>query len=192
MTTPILEKPFIVESEKLFTADELFKMPEMDRYELAKGKLISMSPPGFEHGLIVMYIAGALHTYARSKKLGKVFAAETGFRLSRNPDTVRAPDAAFVSKDRLPTDKPKSYADLAPDLVVEVVSPSDDPDEVQEKIEDYLDAGVKAVWVVYPKTQSVTVYHSLNDVHVLRINDVLTAEHILPGFSLPVSQVFEE
>ena len=121
--------------------------------------------------------------------LGDVLGAETGFTLARDPDTVRAPDVAFVSKSRRPTNR-KGFVSLAPDLVVEVVSPSDEPDEVQAKIEDYLDAGVKVVWIIYPKTQSVTVYRSLADVYIVRADAVLTADDLLPGFALPVAHIF--
>ena len=183
MTTSIFEKPVFVESERLFTADDLLTMSSRGRFELTEGRLIEMSPPGSEHGLIAFSISLAIGNYVKRKKLGKVFAAETGFRLSRNPDTVRAPDVAFVSSARVPSPLPKGYMDIAPDLVVEVVSPSDDADDMQLKIKEWLEAGAKMVCYVYPSSRQVMVYRSLRD--------VLMGDDVLPDFSLPVKEIFE-
>ncbi len=122
-----------------------------------------------------------------------MFAAETGFRLTRNPDTVRAADIAFVSKDRLPAKLPKGYLDLAPDLVAEVVSPGNDPDEIQSKVREWLEAGARYVLVVYPGPRQIIVYRSLRQVTILTEGDTFTAPDTLgvPGFELQVSTIFE-
>lgn len=191
MATPVLDVARITETKKIITADDLLAMSSKGRYELTEGRLIEMSPPGSEHGLIVFSISLVIGNYVKQKKLGKVFAAETGFRLSRNPDTVRAPDVAFVSSARLPRPLPRGYMDLAPDLVVEVVSPSDDADDMQLKIKEWLDAGAKMVCYVYPSSRQVVIYRSLRDVRVLTDADALLGDDVLPDFSLPVNEIFE-
>jgi Uma2 family endonuclease len=191
MTPPILDIAPTTDTEKVITADELLAMSSKGRYELTEGRLIEMSPPGSEHGLIVFSVSLVIGNYVKQKKLGKVFAAETGFRLSRKPDTVRAPDVAFVSSARLPKPLPKGYMDLAPDLVVEVVSPSDDADDMQLKIKEWLDAGARMVCYVYPSSRQVVIYRSLRDVRVLTDADTLLGDDILPDFSLPVNEIFE-
>ena len=191
MATPVLDTAPTTETQKIITADDLLAMSSKGRYELTEGRLIEMSPPGSEHGLIVFSVSLVIGNYVKQKKLGKVFAAETGFRLSRKPDTVRAPDVAFVSSARLPKPLPKGYMDLAPDLVVEVVSPSDDADDMQLKIKEWLDAGARMVCYVYPSSRQVVIYRSLRDVRVLTDADTLLGDDILPDFSLPVNEIFE-
>ena len=131
--------------KKLFTAEELLRLPTDGlRLELVKGKLYEMPPAGARHGNVAIRIASRLNAHVETAELGQVFAAETGFVLRRDPDTVRAPDAAFVSRDRLPQGElPVGLLELAPDLVVEVVSPSDSRREVREKAESWLLGGVR-------------------------------------------------
>ena len=131
----------------LLTAEELLRLPGTGyRYELVKGELIKMPPAGAEHGGVSIKIASRLNVYVEAHKLGAVFAAETGFWLRRDPDTVRAPDAAFLTQERLSEGRlPKGYFEGAPDLVVEVVSPNDTASEVQAKVEDWLRAGARLV-----------------------------------------------
>jgi Uma2 family endonuclease len=179
------------EATKLMTAEELLQLPSSERYELVKGVLVEMAPPpGSEHGSLANQLAYLLTHYIRQHDLGRVFAAETGFRLARNPDTVRAADVAFVSKARCPAKFPKGYLDFAPDLVAEVVSPSDNPDEIQAKIKDWLDAGTQMVLFVYPGSRQVVVYRSLREVTVLTEKDAFSAPDILPGFACSVSDIF--
>jgi Uma2 family endonuclease len=133
---------------KTVTADELFMMPRDGfRYELSKGELIKMSPTGGKHGILTARLAAALVQHVEAHNLGETFGAETGFILSRNPDTVRAPEVAFVSREHIPPgDFPEKFWPGAPDLAAEVISPSDTLYEVEEKIEEYLEAGVKLIW----------------------------------------------
>lgn len=147
-------------------------------------------PPGSEHGALAANLAYLLNDHVRKNDLGRVFAAETGFRLARDPDTVRAADFAFVAKSRCPAKLPKGYLDLAPDLVAEVVSPNDDPDQVQAKVRDWIDAGVRLMLVVYPGSRQIAVYRSLRQVTILTDGDALELPDLLPGFTCPVSDIF--
>jgi Uma2 family endonuclease len=176
----------------LMTAEELFQLPDDDyKYELVEGEVIRMPPTGAEHGDVAVNAGALLRNYVKAHDLGRVSAAETGFILKRNPDTVRAPDAAFVAKERIPAEGiPRTYWPFAPDLAVEVVSPNDRFDEVQDKVAAYFTAGTRLVWVVLPKTQTVLAYRSLHDVRSLGVNDELSGEDVIPGFTCCVADLF--
>jgi Uma2 family endonuclease len=177
----------------VITADELLAMPMGmgKRYELVAGELRVMSPAGWRHGRIVSRLNSKLEAFADEQDLGVVFGAETGFRLASNPDTVRAPDVSFIAKKHLPQQEPKDgFWPGAPDLVAEVLSPGDRTGEVDEKIDAWLSAGSSVVWIVNPKLKTVTVYRSRSDVQSLAAGDMLTGELIIPGFSLPIDELF--
>ena len=175
-----------------YTAEDLMYLSsEGKRYELVKGEVVEQVLGGGRHGRIASRVNHRLGNFVEQNDVGEVFAAETGFRLASSPDTVRAPDAAFVSKERLPPEEQLiGFPALAPDLVVEVVSPGDSAGQVQAKVEDWLRAGVRLVWVAYPDTRSVVVYRALDEVVVLGPEEVLEGGPILPGFSCPVSEIF--
>ena len=179
-------------STKLMTADELLMLPDDGkRYELIEGVLNERALSGVVHGWTAMEAGALIYEYVRPRGLGAVFAPGTGFVLSTDPDTVRAPDAAFVAADRLPPgDPPPGYLRLAPDLVVEAVSPSDATSDLQSKVFAWLDAGCRLVWVVYPNTRSVTVYRSREDVRVLGEADTLNGSPVFDGFSAEVRDLF--
>lgn len=174
----------------LLTAEELLRMPDAScRRELIRGEVREKPPAGFQHGTVAMELGSLLATFVRTHRLGKVIAAETGFILQRDPDTVRAPDVAFISQQRLPAGEPPTgFPELAPDLVAEVVSPGDTTKEV--KVEEWLRAGVTLVWVVYPSSRSVVVYKSREEVSVLGEEDTLTGDPVLPGFQCQVRELF--
>ena len=176
----------------MVTADELLAMTDDGfRYELVKGELIRMPPPGHVHGIVAMSVAGPLYQHVKGNNLGVVYAAETGFLIHQNPDTVRAPDAAFVRQERIDeTGLVKGYWVGAPDLAVEVVSPGDTVGEVEEKVAEWLNAGTRMVWVVSPKLRTVTVYHSLIDVVMLTENDTLDGSDVVPGFRIALAEIF--
>ncbi|MFN7947827.1 MAG: Uma2 family endonuclease [Blastocatellia bacterium] len=176
----------------LITADELLQMPDDGfRYELVKGELHRMPPAGFEHGNIALNIGSKLKEHINQTSQGKVVAAETGFQIASDPDTVRAPDAAFVSQQRLDEiGRIKGYFPGAPDLAVEVVSPNDIYSEVEEKVLEWLDAGTRMVIVVNPRKRTVTVYRSQTDITILKENDTLSGGDVLPGFSCKVAELF--
>jgi Uma2 family endonuclease len=178
---------------KLTTANELLAMPDDGyRYELIEGELIRMSPAGDEHGRVIMRISGPLFVHVDAHNLGNVYGAETGFLLQQNPDTVRAPEVAFVSKERVEaTGRILGYRAGAPDLVVEVSSPSDRKREIHNKAAEWLAAGSRLVWVVDPKTRTITVYRSVSDVETLSEKDLLEGEGVVPGFRIEVVKIFD-
>jgi Uma2 family endonuclease len=177
---------------QLMTAEELWALPyNGKRRELVRGELREMPPAGSEHGVVAMMLGSALSGFVADRRLGLVFAAETGFRISRNPDTVRAPDVAFVRADRIASSGiPEAFIPGAPDLAAEVISPDDTLYEVEDKVHDWLDAGTRLVWLVNPRNRSVTVHKSGPQVSVLKRDDVLSGEDVVPGFELRVAEMF--
>jgi Uma2 family endonuclease len=177
---------------KPMTADELLVMPDDGyRYELVKGELIRMAPAGYQHGVRTVELTTALHSHIKAHKLGVVCAAETGFLLSQDPDTVRAPDIAFIARNRVEkAGAVKSYWIGPPDLAVEVTSPGDTVRQVEEKVAEWLAAETKMVWVVSPKLHTVTVYRSLTDIATLTEKDVLDGGDVVPGFKIEVAKIF--
>lgn len=177
---------------RLFTAEEFFHFPDEDGHlELIAGEVVRMSPAGGVQGELVLILGSELLRWARLHQLGRVYGAETGFVLRSHPDTVRAPDAAFVVRDRLPPEgSPDGFLPLAPDLAVEVVSPHDSLTEVEGKVFEYLDAGTRMVWVVNPRSERVTVYRSASQIRSLKRGEVLSGEDVLPGFELALDELF--
>ena len=150
-----------------------------------------MPPAGGRHGSVAMRIGALLSVHARDNQLGEVFAAETGFILRRDPDTVRAPDASFIAGDRLPPGElAGGYFDIMPDLAVEVLSPNDRPGEVQDKVDDWLGAGVRLVWVINPPTRSAMVYRSASDGQEMTEGDSLDGADMMPGFTCQLRELF--
>jgi Uma2 family endonuclease len=173
------------------TAEELFELPDDGlRHELVEGELRTTTPAGFEHGRVAARILARVLDHADEHELGSVLAAETGFVLGRDPDTVRAPDVPFVAADRLPTQPEPGFGRIVPDLVVEVVSPWDRASEVSSTAAMWLDAGVRLVWVVDPQARLASVHHPGGQVTVLREDGVLEGEGVLPGFRLPSATLF--
>jgi Uma2 family endonuclease len=177
---------------KLVTANELLAMPDDGYcYELLKGDLIRMPPPGHVHGLVAMNIAGPLHQHVKKNRLGIVYAAETGFWIEWNPDTVRAPDVAFITRERLEAAGTISgYFEGAPDLCAEVLSPRVSRRYTERKVAAWLDAGSRMVWVANPKLRTVSVHRSSSGVITLTEADELDGDDVVPGFKLPVAEVF--
>jgi Uma2 family endonuclease len=175
------------------TADELLRLPDNGmRRELIAGELYEMPPAGGEHGYVGGSAIGELRAFLKQHPEigGGLFAAETGFRLARDPDTVRAPDVAYVGPDRLDQARVRGYPELAPDFVVEVVSPNDTASEVQSKVDEWLRAGVLLVWVLYPATRTAMTFRSDGAVALLHADDTITAEPVLPGFACRLGDLF--
>jgi len=177
---------------QLLTAEDLLRMPDDGyRYELVRGEIRKMAAAGHRHGRVAMNVTLPLGQYVKSHNLGIVYAAETGFKLASNPDTVRAPDVAFVRRQRIEeVGNSEGYWPGPPDLAVEVVSPSDTYAEVEEKTLEWLDAGTRMVILVNPRQRSVTVYRSRSEIVILNENDVLDGGDVVPGWSMPVRDVF--
>jgi Uma2 family endonuclease len=175
------------------TARDLLLMPDDGfRYELVSGKLKKMPPAGHRHGRIVVNLTTSLDQHVRVNNLGAVYASETGFQIASDPDTVRAPDVAFVRRERLvAVGEVEGYWPGAPDLAVEVISSGDTYAEVEEKVLEWLDAGVRLVLVVNPRKRAVTVYRSRTDIVILTEEEVIEGGDIVPGWTMPVTSLFE-
>ncbi|MBC8231985.1 Uma2 family endonuclease [bacterium] len=190
-----IKSPKKSQPKQWMTAEEFFKIaPKFGRCELVKGEFVQMAPTGGEHGAIAAEILARLLIYVKNQDLGKVFAAETGFIIKhateeQEKDTVRGIDVSFVRKERI-TEVPRKYIPFPPDLAVEVVSPNDSESEIQTKVQEYQHAGVPLIWVVRPGAQTVTVYRLNSKTEVLGINDALSGEDIIPGFTCPVVDIF--
>ncbi|MGH2522008.1 MAG: Uma2 family endonuclease [Anaerolineales bacterium] len=181
------------EVETLVTGDELFAMGDIGPCELVEGRIVMMSPTGFEHGSYESNFDEHLKTFVKRHKLGRVVVGEVGIYTRRNPDTVRAADVAFISHERLAQRKKKrGYLDVAPELVVEVLSPNDSWSEVTQKLREYFAIGVRLVWVADPASRTVYAYRSLTDIREFPETAIFSGDDALPGFSVPVASLFEE
>lgn len=183
----------MAQQTRAITADELWRMPDdgYHRYELDRGRLVVMTPAGGLHGLVASRLHVALAIHVDAGRLGVVLSADTGFKLESDPDTLRAPDVAFIARDRIPaTGVPLGFWSGAPDLVVEVLSASDVRSEVNDKIAQYLRLGVKLVWFVEPSPRRVTVHAPDRPPQVLHESDTLDGGELLPGFHYPLSKLF--
>lgn len=177
---------------KQLTAEELLRMPDNGiRYELIKGELRVREPVGHNHGRIAANLTGSLIVHVSGHHLGAVYAAETGFLIATNPDTVRALDVAFVSQSRVDqVGDSKGYFPGAPNLAVEVISPGDTYSEVEEKALAWLEAGTRMVLTLDPRRRTVTVYKSLEEITILTEDAMLDGGDVVPGWSLRVGELF--
>lgn len=181
-------------ASQLLTAEDLLRMPRDGwRYELVEGELRRMPPPGFQHGTTAGEIGGRLFQHVQANELGVVPAAETGYKLRSNPDTVRAPDVSFVSRERLAATAfdQEGYFPGAPDFLVEVVSPSDSFADVQDKVYLWLAAGAKLVLAILPGPRTCFVYRPGQAVVRLGPTDVLDASDAVLGWSLNLAEIFK-
>ncbi len=174
------------------TEEELLRLPRGQyRYELINGELKTMSPAGHNHGRVTMRIASPLARFVWDNKLGEVFAAETGFKLTQNPDTVLAPDVAFISEERAAAVRQTSgYWPGAPDLAVEVVSPNERRLDVESKVTLWLKHGVKQVWIVDLKHETVTIYKSSTNYITFTGEEEVSADDLIPGFRIAIAEIF--
>ncbi len=172
------------------TAEELIRLSVPGRrFELVRGRLLVHEPAGMRHGRIAGELFALLWSHVRRQRLGRLYAAETGFKLENDPDTVRAPDIAFIAGARLPEPEPEGFAELAPDLVVEVLSPDDRPGAVLAKIGDWLNAGCRLVWIVDPRRRHVRVYRADGSESIVADAGTLDGEDVLPGFSCALASI---
>ena len=178
---------------KLMTAEELLNMPKDGyRYELVRGVLKKTAPVGHTVGYYELNISAELAMFVKANKLGRAYSPNTGFLLERNPDYVLAPDASFVRQERVEaTTEAHGYFPGVPDFVAEVISPSDRYTDVYDKAEEWLNAGARMVVVVNPRNKTVQVYRSMTDVVTLSETDMLDGGDVVPGWLLPVADIFE-
>ena len=180
-------------TKQLVTAEELLCLPDDGfRYELVRGELRKMPPAGQHHGAYALSIGASLRNFAMASGLGKAYAAETGFKLETDPDHVRAPSVAYLSRERVKAigDCP-GYVPGPPDMAVDVIIPTDTYTEIEEKIADWLDHGTRAVVIVDPSRHMVKVSRSITDDNWLTVADTLAVEDVVPGWEMPVREIFE-
>jgi Uma2 family endonuclease len=177
---------------QLVTAEDLQRLPRRGgRYRLIKGELRAMPPAGGEHGSVAMHLAASLYQAVSARHLGCVYAAETGFLLATNPDTVLAPDAAFIRRERLEQIGPSTgFIPVAPDVAVEVISPHDTYTEVEEKVSLWLQHGTQMVVVVNPRRRGVTLYRPGRPVLFLTEQDELSGDDVVPGWRVRIQDLF--
>ncbi len=179
-----------VEAPRLVTGEQLAQIGDMGRTDLVKGVIIHRSPTEYSHGRIVGNFSAILQAFVSQHKLGEVLVGQVGIYTARRPDTVRGADVAYISNERLARVQSSSYLDVAPELVVQVLSPDDRWGELMDKLSEYFAVGVQVVWVADPKTQSVYVYHAPNKVQHFSAEDALPGGEVLPGFDVPVAELF--
>jgi Uma2 family endonuclease len=174
----------------LMTAEALVSLSfQGKRSELVRGRLIISEPPGFAHGVIAARIAWHVMSFVYPRHLGVVIAAETGFTLARDPDTVRAPDVGFIRADRVPDPLPRGYSSIVPDLIVEVLSPDDRPGAVLSKVADWIEAGARLVWVIDPIRRAARVYRGDGSESYLSESESLDGEDVLAGLTIPLREI---
>ncbi len=182
------------QEKRLMTAEELWGLPERPgvRYELVEGELVEVPGAGGVHAELVMNLLLLLHPFVSGRDLGRVYADGLSYIIKRGPDLVRVPDVSFVSRERIPAGGiPVGFWPGAPDLAVEIVSPNDRAEDVREKVREYLAGGVRLVWVLWPSSRSVSVHAPGAPTRELRPDDELDGGELLPGFRVPVAELFE-
>jgi Uma2 family endonuclease len=172
-----------------YTAEELPSLTsDEEDFELIEGALVRIALPGFDHGAIQANVGTLLHIQVEERALGTV-VGRAGFILARGPDTVLAPDVAFIASSRFPG-QISGFAEFAPDAAVVIVSPSNSPGEIERKVAVYLQTGVRAIWVVYPEEQQVVVHTPHPAPSIFGAGEAIEGDEVLPGLSLPVAEIF--
>jgi Uma2 family endonuclease len=178
--------------ERLMTGEELYRRPDLNPCELIEGKIVPMAPTSFGHGEIELNLGSALRAWAKQTGRGRVPGGEVGIYVRRDPDTVRGADLLFISHERFARRSSEGYLDVAPELIVEILSSQDRWSDMAAKLADYFSAGVERVWIVDPRARRVFAYRTPADREALEIGQFLRDEDLLPGFSLPVADLFED
>jgi Uma2 family endonuclease len=177
---------------RLISGDELLAMGDIGPCELIEGNIVPMSPAGGRHGRIEFTVGRHIGNFVAERKNGRVMGGETGIYTRRNPDTVRGADVLFISKERMPNEPPAGFLETAPDLVVEVLSPTTRWKELRTKLVEYLAIGVAQGWIIDPVHRAIWVYRSATDVRQFVEGDTLNGEGALEGFALPLDTLFTE
>ena len=186
----VLDKIELRTNQPLITGEELYALGDSQRSELIAGKLKIMPPTGFLHGDIELNIGSILRAFVSQNKLGRVMVGEVGIYIQRNPDTIRGADVLYISQQRLAQVKSNSYLDIAPELIVEVLSPRDYWADINRKLHDYFSIKVDRVWIADPSRKMLYIYKSLTDITILQQDDIVTDDVILPNFKCKVSDFF--
>lgn len=173
------------------TAAELYHMGDIGPSELINGEIVTQMPTGHPHAFIESMLAFFLNLFMRQHKIGRILTGEVGIVTKRQPDSIRAADVAFISHERLALTQTEGYLDVAPELVVEIMSPGNAWSDMQEKLAEYFAIGVQMIWVVDPRLEQVHVYRSLEQVRLLRKQDTLPGEDVLPGFAVALVDIFD-
>jgi Uma2 family endonuclease len=176
---------------KFISGEDLAEMGNLGRCELVEGRIVPMAPTGDEHGGVEVNIGAVLREFVRTHKMGKVRGGEVGIYIRRNPDTVRGADVLFISNERYAQKKSLSFLDVAPELIVEILSPHDSWSDVTQKLREYFAIGVLLVWVVDPPARTVYAYRSMTEIREFSEHDHLPGDEVLPGFSVKVAELFE-
>jgi Uma2 family endonuclease len=185
-----VEEPTPHESAPM-TGEELFASGIDECAELVRGEIRILSPTGYAHGQAESNVGAILREYVRKENLGSVLVGEVGIYTHRDPDTVRAADVLFISRERMARVKSPAFLDVAPELVVEILSPRDLWSDITEKLEEYFAVGVLRVWLVDPRRKRVFAYRSPTDVRCFSEADAISGENALPGFEIRASAFFE-
>ncbi len=182
-----------VVAERLITAEEFLRMPGVGKVdELVRGRMVGVSPTGGRHGKIAVRVGGRIDAHATRTNAGHCTSEQSGYVLSRSPDTVRCPDVAFISRGRCPNGEiPDGFVEGAPDLAVEIVSPSQSASELERKVREYLEAGSRLVWAIYPEERTARVWRADGTTEWVAGDAALSGEDVLPGFALPLADVLE-
>ena len=188
----MIAQPIEPTTEHLITGEELLRMGDIGKFELVAGKIIRFDFNTIPHSIGVSKIAGALDDFVRPRRIGCVMIGGVGIYTRRNPDTVRGADVLFISNERRARLSSEGYLDVAPELVVEVMSPDDRWSEIHRKLQEYFSIGVRLIWVADPESRAVSAYRSMTDVREFGEDDALPGDDVLPGFSVPVASSFEE
>jgi len=180
------------QEDEVWTAESLLALADDEnRYELVRGELVMMSPAGVRHGKFAARLVRAIGSYIEEHELGEAYTAEPGFELEAEPLTIRAPDVAFVRRERIPPEgEPEGFWAIAPDLVIEIISPSETARQVHEKVADYLRAGTQLLWLIYPASQTVMEYRPPMEARRLTSEDDLDGGDVVPGFRYPLKRLF--
>jgi Uma2 family endonuclease len=182
----------LAKSEQPLTGEQLAEMADLGPCELVDGRIVPMPPPGPLHATLESEVDWWLRSWAKQTRRGQVLVGEAGIFIRRNPDTVRGADVAYISNQRWARRGDSAYLEVAPELVVEIVSPNDRWVDIMDKLADYFEAGVERAWLVDPYKKKVFVYSGVTDVRIFQPGDNLTDDEILPGFSLPLDDLFAE
>lgn len=178
---------------ELMTAEQLERVDIPGKStELVRGRLVISEPPGTFHGKLAARLNSRIGPFVEAHHLGEVFGQDTGFKIASNPDTVRAPDLAFLGHERLARVAKRGYAAVAPDLIVEILSPDDRPGEVRAKIAEWLNAGVRLAWELDPDERIARVYRPDGSVSLVEADGILDGEAVLPGFHCELKDLYRD